>query len=318
MHILKSLLADGRKSCAQIAKETGITKETVYENYKELKQAGIIKGATIHINYKSFGYKAVANLLITIDPSQADYLIEYARKMPDIYSVYKQGPGGNIRIVVTLKTLHQLDETKDIIKQKFSILDIKTAIWTDVKEMNDNLAIIPQFPDSIARITETKTSLFHGEHETVKIDDVDLQIAEILSANGRASFSKIAQQIGISTNAVIKRYQNLKSNGVIKVTIQIDPQKIGYRALVIFFTAFATRADSLNIIEKISQIPDVISIMKTTDNYDLQVYAVVKSIEQLLDIQDKFAQIPGIAKMDVDLRKMLNKWPTPRQYISTF
>jgi Lrp/AsnC family transcriptional regulator for asnA, asnC and gidA len=320
--ILKHLLVDGRKSCTQIAKESGLEKQTIYENYKKLKQAGIIKGATIHINYQSFGYKAVAYLLLAIDPSQADSFIEYIRKIPDIYSVFRIGPIGNIRIVATLKTLQQLDEIKDIIKQNFPIKDIKTVMWTDVKEMHENLTI--EAPQSIKistdnTIQQTNTLKPTGIYnKNKKIDKIDLQITEILSAKGREPFSKIAQKIGVTTNQVIKRYQNLKENGIVKATIQIDPTKIGYRALVVFFTAFTLQADSSSIIKRISQIPNVISIMKTSGDYDLQVYAMVKSIEQLLAIQEEFAKIPSIAKMDIDISKILDKWPTPKQYISTF
>jgi Lrp/AsnC family transcriptional regulator for asnA, asnC and gidA len=298
--ILKHLLVDGRKSCTQIAKESGLEKQTIYENYKKLKQAGIIKGATIHINYQ----------------------IEYIRKIPDIYSVFRIGPIGNIRIVATLKTLQQLDEIKDIIKQNFPIKDIKTVMWTDVKEMHENLTI--EAPQSIKistdnTIQQTNTLKPTGIYnKNKKIDKIDLQITEILSAKGREPFSKIAQKIGVTTNQVIKRYQNLKENGIVKATIQIDPTKIGYRALVVFFTAFTLQADSSSIIKRISQIPNVISIMKTSGDYDLQVYAMVKSIEQLLAIQEEFAKIPSIAKMDIDISKILDKWPTPKQYISTF
>ena len=201
-------------------------------------------------------------------------------------------------------------------------MDIKTGIWTDVKEIHGNLTISPQGPKETSTnntITQATTPKPIGVHNNdQKIDKTDLQITEILSANGREPLSKIAQQIGISTNSVIKRYQNLKKKGVIKATIQIDPTKIGYHALVVFFTAFTIQADSSSIIKRISQVPDIISIMKISGDYDLQIFAMIKNIEQLLAIQEVFTKIPGIAKMDIDISRMPDKWPTPRQYISTF
>jgi Lrp/AsnC family leucine-responsive transcriptional regulator len=318
--ILKHLLVDGRKSCTKIAKECSVAKEVIYENYKELKQAGIIKGATIHINYGGFGYKAVVSLLIITDPAQADNLIQFVHKMPDIYSVYKTGPGGNIRVIATLKTLQQLDEIKDSIKQKFPISEIKTGIWTGVKEMHENLNLASNgsiINSNISLQTKSATPV-SSNNRSQEIDEIDLQITQLLAANGREPLSKIAQQIGISTNAVIKRYKNLKKYGLIKATIQIDPAKIGYRAVVIFFAAFTIQADPLSIIERISRIPDIISIMKTSGDYDLQIYAMIKNIEQLLTIQEEFTKIPGIAKMELDIFRTLKIWPTPRQYISTF
>jgi DNA-binding Lrp family transcriptional regulator len=312
---------DGRKSAAEIAKDIGLAKEEVDKNYRELKKAGIIKGATIHINYRGFGYKAVANLLINVDQTQADQLTEFVKKMEDIYALYSCGPKGNIRVVATLKTLQQLDAIKDAIKRHFSILVMKTVIWTDVREMHENLVITPQDKVGLREQLETRSKLQKtdgAQNEKIEIDEISFKIAEELSKNGLAPLSKIATEIGVSTSTVMQRYKKLKKNGLLKVTIQIDPTKIGYRALAVFFVTFTLQEDSSSTIEKISRIPDVISIMKTIGDYDLQVYAMIKDVDQILAIQDEFAKIPGIAKTDLDLMKMLNKWPTPRQYISTF
>ena len=70
--ILTELLADGRKSDSDIAKKIGLTKEIVKENYNKMEEIGIITGATIHINYKSFGYKAVGHILINVDSQGLD------------------------------------------------------------------------------------------------------------------------------------------------------------------------------------------------------------------------------------------------------
>ena len=106
-----------------------------------MEEIGVITGATIHINYKSFGYKAVAHILINVDSQQTDQLIEFLQKMSGVYAFYNRGVKGNIDVVTTLKTLEQLNEIKDNIKRHFSVLEMRTAIWTDVKEMNQNLSI---------------------------------------------------------------------------------------------------------------------------------------------------------------------------------
>jgi DNA-binding Lrp family transcriptional regulator len=134
---------DGRKTETEIAKKLDLTKEDVKKNYNQMEKTGIITGATIHINYKSFGYKAVAHLLVNIEAQQADKLLEHLQRMPEVYSFYNRGVRGNIDVLVILKTLEQLNEIKESIKRRFSILEMKTAIWTDVKEMNQNLAINP-------------------------------------------------------------------------------------------------------------------------------------------------------------------------------
>jgi DNA-binding Lrp family transcriptional regulator len=318
--ILRKLLQDGRKSASEIAKETGLTREIVQKNYDALEQAGIITGATIHINYRSFGCKVVASLLIRMDPSQADCFSEQTRKNPEIYSVHSNGPKGNILVVTAFRTLQQLDEIKDTIRQDFLVSEIKTSIWTDVREMHGNLRIIPK--QNSSNIAENNNKIEDNKKinlakKKTDIDEIDKKIAEKLSENGRASFRIIAKDIGISADNVKRRYEKLTNNGVIKVTIQIDPARIGYQAAVIF-SAVTSRENSSLIIEKITEIPDVISIMKTTGDYDLLIWVLIKDISQLLKTQDELRKIEGITRMDVEIAKMPHKWPTPRQYISTF
>jgi DNA-binding Lrp family transcriptional regulator len=317
--ILKELIADGRNSPDKIAKKLGLSKESVKKDITKMEKKGIITGATTHINYRLFGYKAVAHIQINVDSHQADQLLEYLQKMPEVYSAYSEWIKGNVEVVATLKTLEQLSEIKDSVKRNFSVLEMKTAIWTDVKEMNDNLAIIPEIRMKGFAGTNKKESLQNksGSRDIV-IDQIDQKIADKLAENGRISMGTLGKEVGISSETAKRRYEKLKENGVLKVTVQINPYKIGYRALCIFFTVTDEKSES--IIEKIGDIPDIISVMKTTGDYDLQIYAMVQDIEKLLAIQKEIGKVPGIIRSDVKISGLggFKKWPSPRQYISTF
>ena len=158
--------------------------------------------------------------------------------------------------------------------------------------------------------------------QSMNIDQIDQKIADKLSENGRISMQTLGREIGISPDTAKRRYEKLKNNGVLKVTIQINPVKIGYQAMCVFFTV-TSHENSFVLIEKISKIPDVISIMKTTGDYDLQIWAMAKDLGQLLFIQGEIGKIPGISRIDMEvlgLEENSNwlKWPSPRQYISTF
>ena len=318
--ILKELLADGRKTDNEIAKKIGQKKENVRKNFAKMEENGIITGATIHINYKKFGYKAVAHILINGDPKQEDQLIECLKKMPEIYTVYSRGIKGNIDVVTTLKTLEQLNEIKDKIKRDFSILEMKTAIWTDVKEMNENLAIIPENRKNKIQTDDPQTKpQISSNSQNFVFDRVDQKIADKLSENGRVPMEFLGKEVGITPETAKRRYEKLKKNGLLKVTIQVNPTKIGYQALCVFFTITSCE-NTFSIIKRISRIPDIISIMKTTGDYDLQIYAMIQDLDQLLSIQEELGKIPGIMRMDSEILRLdrFQKWPSPRQYISTF
>ena len=281
----------------------------------------IITGATTHINYRLFGYKAVAHILITVDPLQADQVEKYLQKMPWVYNFYSRGTKGNIDVIAILTTLEQLNEIKDLFKRNFTVLELKTGIWTDVKEMNQNIAITNNIRKSSLEATNIAPKLeIRKKSAKVVIDEIDLKIADILAEDGRISMEAIGKKIDISAELARKKYEKLRDNGLLKITIQINLKKIGYTAMCIFFTVISGE-NSLSIIQQISKIPEVISIMKTTGDYDLQIYAIVQNIDQLLFIQEEISKIKGINKIELELLRfsnMLTKWPSPRQYISTF
>ena len=88
--------------------------------------------------------------------------------------------------------------------------------------------------------------------------------------------------------------------------------------MAVFYISIAPQEDSAIIIDDINSIPDVISIMKTSGDYDLQIFAMIRNIGKLLEIQDRIAEIHGVSNMDVEISRCLDKWPTPRQHMSTF
>jgi DNA-binding Lrp family transcriptional regulator len=53
--------------------------------------------------------------------------------------------------------------------------------------------------------------------ESITADDLDRQLAQCLATEGRASFSAIAEVIGVSDQTVARRYRRLRSAGLLRV-----------------------------------------------------------------------------------------------------
>jgi DNA-binding Lrp family transcriptional regulator len=53
--------------------------------------------------------------------------------------------------------------------------------------------------------------------ESITVDELDQQLAQCLAADGRASFSAIAEVIGVSDQTVARRYRRLRSAGLLRV-----------------------------------------------------------------------------------------------------
>jgi Lrp/AsnC family transcriptional regulator for asnA, asnC and gidA len=314
--ILKDLLQDGRKSFDDIANECNVSKNKIWKCYMQMKKAGIIVGATIQMNYASLGYVAIATILLNIESQHVESVFERLKKIPEVLAIRQFNSRYNVRLIVNLKNLKELDQIKQTIRFHSSVVDIRTYFWLDVMNNPENLSF--GFPKNLETILNQKPSKTSGIPEKITIDETDKQITEKLSEDGRKSFRKIAEETGLSTDTVIRRYERLVKSGAMKVSIQINPEKLGYQANLDFSIAFAFQKETSKIVENLSKIPDVIIILKTSGDYDLHVTAMVRDTKQQFEIQEEIAKIPNIMKMETAARRIPNKWPTNSQHISTF
>lgn len=63
--------------------------------------------------------------------------------------------------------------------------------------------------------------------ENITIDEVDRQLVHCLAVDGRASFSQIAEILGVSDQTVARRYRRLRSAGVLRVVGLKARHKVG-------------------------------------------------------------------------------------------
>jgi DNA-binding Lrp family transcriptional regulator len=64
--------------------------------------------------------------------------------------------------------------------------------------------------------------------ESLTIDDLDRQLTQCLGVDGRASFSAIAEVLGVSDQTIARRYRRLRSAGALRVVGIKYPKASGY------------------------------------------------------------------------------------------
>ena len=312
--ILRNLLKDGRISYEDLAEICKVSKNNVWKRVQSMEKRGIIKGATTQVHFGQFGHDALVTLLIKVDAQQIEQAMEALKKLHDIRTYRQYDSLYNVRSIATLKDLKELDYVKHVIREKLPTINFKTYVWAGTRNIPENLNLLG-VPSRKQHIFSAKIT---SDNHEITVDETDQKIAEVLNHNGRASFSKIARQVELSTHTVIKRYEKLKENGALKVSIQINPNKLGYSALLDLNVTFTTmRSLSINIVDLLSRIPDVILITRTSGDFDLQVTAMVRDLKQVFNIQEEIARISGVTQIEASLRKAPARWPTPQQYIST-
>lgn len=192
VEMLKILLTDGRTSFMKIAQEVGVSKDIVMTRYRELLKAGLIVGSTAQINYQILGYTGIATLLLRVNSQNIPDTFNRISKIPNIPNIEQwlfrvYGSSYNIGIIFVLKNLRDLEQIKQLIYRQNKITSSQTYIWMDLHNTPENIFKNPAENEPLAD-QNIKHDANHG------IDKFDNEIIEILSANGRLPFSKIAEK----------------------------------------------------------------------------------------------------------------------------
>ncbi len=310
--ILQELLKDGRKSLEEISREHKIAQATVRKHFAQLKKKGVIVGATTQIDYNQFGLHAVGDLLINVESRKIDTIVEKLKIVPSVFPQKRYGNRYNVRAIVTLKDLRELDKTKEAIRHEASILDLKSFLWTDIRNMPENMIAHRSFGQKSTFESDSRNK------EQIHLDELALKTVDKLSESGRKSFRAIAKELGCSTDTVIRKYQNMVSYGLLKVVVQLNPTKMGFCAIVDFSIGLIPPEDTAPIIERLMKIPNAVIVTKSSGEYDLRVAVMIRSIDDFFMVSDEIMQMPNISKIETAIRKAPTIWPRPRQYISTF
>jgi len=310
--ILKELLIDGRKDFREIASKSNVTQNVIWQHYTNLMKKGIIVGSTIQLNYKSLGYDGAASFFIDVPPQELNETVQRIRKIPGLYDAYPCGPSRLWAVSDFMKT-DQIDQVKLLINRIPSVLRLQIEIWTDNRNIPENLSIFDE-----PSIPKERTAKDANLPKSLDIDDIDWHMIEKLKENGRVSFKKIGGELGISVSTVIRRYNALKSGGILKSVIQLDPVKIGYFSEAYFRLKIDSKNDIVTISDEICKIQDVTAVARTLGKYDLTVFVQVKSLEHFLNIGTRIANVNGINEMDTPSLSQFHVFPNPSEHMSTF
>jgi Lrp/AsnC family transcriptional regulator for asnA, asnC and gidA len=129
--IIRALQKDARANFADIAKECGVSVDTISKRFRKMKRAGIIKGTTILLNPKSFGYDCVASLGIDVSYPHVMEVVEMIQKIPEIVFCATCMGRHDIFCIAIAENVGRLSQVKDLIKGHPLVREVTTSIWVD-------------------------------------------------------------------------------------------------------------------------------------------------------------------------------------------
>ena len=131
INILRNLQRDARTNFADIAKECGVSVDTIIKRFQRMKRNGIVKGTTILLDPRHLGFGCLASLELGIEPLHVPEVVEQMRRQQGVAFCSPSVGAYNVFAVAILMSLDELNSLKDTIKSINWVREVKTSIWVD-------------------------------------------------------------------------------------------------------------------------------------------------------------------------------------------
>ena len=131
LKIIRALQKDARTVFADIARDCGVSTDTISKRFRKMKKTGIIRGTTILLNPKSFGFECVGSLGVDVSYPHLMNVVESIQKIPEIVSCTRSMGKHDIFCIAVLKNVGRLSQVKELIKGHPAVREVTTSIWVD-------------------------------------------------------------------------------------------------------------------------------------------------------------------------------------------
>lgn len=138
--------------------------------------------------------------------------------------------------------------------------------------------------------------------------EIDLNIINELINDAQIPFRRIALKLGVSPETVRKRFEKMKTKGMInQCMISVNLEKVGYNGLV--FLMIASK-DIAGTVAHLKKMRNIICVAKTTGDSDILAIAVSKDISGLLGLVEGVKILPNVERVEIFLRTLDAPFPT--------
>ncbi len=125
-----------------------------------------------------------------------------------------------------------------------------------------------------------------------RLDDSDYKLLSILRRNGRAPYSLLARELGVTESAVRKRIKKLqRMGGIRRFTVEYDlPGEI--RAIILVKTQPPVPVPEVST--RIMENMNIDKVMEVTGEYDIVAVARAQRVEDINELIDYIRSIEGV------------------------
>lgn len=154
---------------------------------------------------------------------------------------------------------------------------------------------------ALAEATPNLTALRPlGGGSGVELSDLDLQLIDLLQADGRMSFADLARRAGVTEKTVRRRLAHLRAEAFIEIVAVTDPGLLGHNAVALACIKLGPSANTRRLADTLAAIPEVDYVTTTTGRFALQaelMCADVGEVQRVVD--DSIRPLSGVAEVEL-------------------
>ncbi len=145
LFIIKRMTENARVSFRKIAKELGVSPDTVISRYKALQEEGVIRGSTVVINPRNIGYHGMAVFMIDTSPTHilateatptdSSLILEKLIRMRNIILATKTVGDHDLLAIGVARDFEHLIEVGNDISKIPGVKDLRVSFWVEKAEL---------------------------------------------------------------------------------------------------------------------------------------------------------------------------------------
>lgn len=145
-----------------------------------------------------------------------------------------------------------------------------------------------------------------AERGPVQLDVISKAIIEQLQQDGRRTYAKIGEAVGLSEAAVRQRVSRLVDSGVMQIVAVTNPLQLGFRRQAMLGIKAEGNLDP--VVEALSAMTEVDYVVITAGSFDLLVEVVCEDDDHLVELlNSRIRTIPGVRSTESFVYLKLSK-----------
>ncbi|MFH0974134.1 MAG: Lrp/AsnC family transcriptional regulator [Candidatus Micrarchaeota archaeon] len=275
--LLYELDVDCRQPLTKLAAKLGISKQRVAYRMARLEENAIILGYRTMIDSSRLGFLQIRVYVRLRRANEAvtRKILDFLKAQKKVWALVRITGPSDFVFVVGIKRPVEFHALWRQVEDKFKqyIAGAKISIYSPVYHFAKAYLI--------GITDETRPRVIGGE--PVEVDELDLKILDLISANARLSAVEIASKTGVDPQTVSSRIRKLQDTGVIQgYRASIDVDKLGFEFYKVDF-ALASTVDREKIREYCHLNSNIYQVNETIGGADLEVELHVRSLKELLE-----------------------------------